>query len=157
LLYSPIFSAAVDNRPMAAPIGSMPGVEPTIAQCGAFSPCVMGPETHQYHWKFDFANELIYHEGSKLCLDVKGNTPTPGALVNLWTCNQSNNQKWERRPNTNPFSIVHKASNLCLTIAPLEGGNFVNPNVARSLSLQTCDNGDLQKFSTSDGSIVPPA
>jgi hypothetical protein len=143
---------------MVAPIGSMPGAAPSIARCNSFTGCVIGSETHQYHWTFDQNNQVIYHLGSKLCLDVKDDAFTPGASVVLWTCNQTEGQKWERRPlpPTN-FSIIHKGSNLCVTVAPLTANSrVVDPNVPRSLSLQTCNSGELQTFSTSDGSEPGP-
>jgi hypothetical protein len=153
---SAVFSVAL-VRPMVAPIGSAPGAAPSIARCGSFG-CVLGSETHQYHWTFDQTDQIVYHLGSQLCLDVKDNIPAPGAPVVLWPCNQTATQKWERRPvpPTN-FSMLQKASNLCVAVAPLTGNPlFIDPNIARSLSLQPCDGRDLQTFSTSDGNIDGP-
>ena len=117
-----------------------------------------GSETHQYHWTFDQTDQIIYHLGSKLGLDVKDNASNPGAAVILWTCNQTATQKWERLPvpPTN-FSLRQKASNLCVAVAPLTGNPlFINLNIARSLSLQPCDGRELQTFSTSDGNVSGP-
>jgi hypothetical protein len=151
---SAIFSVEL-SRPMVASIVSTAGVAPSIARCGVRG-CLLGPETHQYHWIFDQTNHLIYHFGSRLCLDVKDNAASPGASVVLWTCNGTPTQKWDKA-RLPPYTLVNTASNLCVTVASLTGNpRFVDPTAARSLSLQPCDGRGSQKFSNDDGTIVGP-
>ncbi len=68
-------------------------------------------------WELTSAGELKAFAGTR-CLDVRGASTKPQAIVQSTTCNGGTNQKWTVRPNG---SIVGVASGLCLTV--LGGGS----------------------------------
>jgi glucose/arabinose dehydrogenase len=81
-----------------------------------------------------------------LCLDVKGNDPTPRTLVQLWTCNSQRNQQWELTP---AGELRAFDGTRCLDV---RGARTAPQSVVQST---TCNGGANQKWTfKSDGTIV---
>jgi glucose/arabinose dehydrogenase len=81
-----------------------------------------------------------------LCLDVKGNDPTPRALVQIWTCNSQRNQQWELTP---AGELRAFDGTRCLDV---RGASTAPRSVVQST---TCNGGANQKWTfKSDGTIV---
>jgi glucose/arabinose dehydrogenase len=81
-----------------------------------------------------------------LCLDVKGNDPTPRALVQLWSCNLQRNQQWEL---TSAGELRAFDGTRCLDV---RGASTAPRSIVQST---TCNGGANQKWSfKSDGTIV---
>jgi hypothetical protein len=79
------------------------------------------------------------------CLDVDGNVTTPGAKVELWTCNGVGGQKWVPQSNG---TLLNPQSGLCLT-SP--GGSTSNGTV---LDIETCSGSSGQRFVISPGWLI---
>jgi hypothetical protein len=52
--------------------------------------------------------------GATNCLDVAGQSTTPGAVVDIWPCNGQSNQEWTVNSNG---TITGVQSGLCLDVA----------------------------------------
>ncbi len=80
------------------------------------------------------------------CLDVKGNTPTLGSSVSIWTCSGQANQTWDL---TTRGELRVFAGTRCLDVAQQD-----RTSPAR-VQIYTCNGGDNQRWRIgADGSIV---
>jgi Ricin-type beta-trefoil lectin domain len=117
---------------------------------------LLGPYTvsnsSRFEWTVDSRTQMIRNDGNKVCLDVQDNAAVPGAWVTLWSCNNSQTQRWDVNISSVPsFNIVNKTSNLCATQSALPprqiGGPLSNINDPRPIFLSQCANLPTQQFS----------
>jgi hypothetical protein len=153
-----VFSVPLD-RPVRAERAAAVGSSPFIPGCPGISGCVIGPQSAELHWRFSGIPRTIRHHGSGLCLDVKNNAPAPGADLVLWTCNGTPTQQWTQRAINNVrYNLVSVVGGLCATVSPrpASGNVHIELEPVRRMSLQPCDNGELQTFSATDSRVVGP-
>ena len=162
-----LFSVPLDG-PLLAGAGATPGALPAIPECRPLvgGGCSFGVQlSQQTGWTIAHTNptipgghdglNFVRHNGSNLCLDVKANAAVAAAEVNLWPCNHSASQVWNFVTiNNAQFKLVAGSSGLCATVVPAGHGPLAA--LSRGLTLQPCNQGDLQKFSTSDSTLPGP-
>jgi glucose/arabinose dehydrogenase len=88
-------------------------------------------------WEYTAASELRTFGGTR-CLDVRGASTKPQAIVQSTTCNGGNNQKWTLKPDG---TIVGVQSGLCLTVV---GGGITN---GTGVDTWPCSNLSHQRWS----------
>jgi hypothetical protein len=161
-----LFSAPLDGPLLGVGLG--PGTLPAIPPCfPVLGGCSFGVKlSEQTGWTIANTNpavagatnglNVVRNNGSKLCLDVNRSVAVASAAVNLWPCNHSASQVWNFvRINNSRFTLVAGNSGLCATVVPSANAPGTIP-VSRKLTLQACNQGTLQQFSTVDSTIVPP-
>ncbi len=89
--------------------------------------------------KFDFYDDSLRVRGNEgIAVDANGNTS--GSNVSQWTWNGGNNQRWDKNYESPYFSLLNKASNLCLDVS-----NSSTANGAR-IQVYNCNGTDAQKW-----------
>lgn len=164
---SQLFSVPL-NGPLLAGAGSGPGALPAIPSCiPVIGGCSFGVQlSEKTGWTMANTNpavagahnglNVVRHNASKLCLDVKGGAAVAAAAVNLWPCNHSASQIWNFVSINNAlFTLAAGNSGLCATVVPATGKGRLLV-LSRGLTLQACNRGALQQFSTADTTLVGP-
>jgi hypothetical protein len=103
------------------------------------------PGAMDQHWTFTAAGQL---ETLGECLDIDGDSTTPGALLELFTCDGAGGQVWRQQADG---SLVNPQSGLCLDDP---GGNTAN---GTQLQVYTCNNEWPQVWTAYDASRYLPA
>jgi hypothetical protein len=163
---SQLFSVPLDG-PLIAGANSGPGAFPAIPRCvPLIGGCSFGVQlSEKTGWTITNTNpavagfhngpNFVRHNGSNLCLDVSGGLVVPSAVVNLWPCNHTASQIWNFVSINNVrFTLAAGKSGLCATVVPAGTGPFVL--TSRGLTLQACNQGALQQFSTVDSTLPGP-
>jgi beta-glucosidase len=90
------------------------------------------------------ATPLVGYEG--LCLDVDGDSNTPGTVVDIYTCNGTNGQQWTIEPNN-----TIQSDGDCLDVV---GGGTANGTL---VDLYTCNGTGAQVWEPQpDGALLNP-
>jgi hypothetical protein len=167
-----IFSVQL-HSPLLAPRGAASGAVPAIPKCipilGGPGGCSFGVKlSEETAWRIASMEipaapgerlVMIKQNVSNLCLDVKDSVATPKAAVILFACNGTASQIWNMGGVVGgvpgQFTLEAHKSGMCATVVPaIPPGVLVQPD--RPLFLQSCDGGELQKFSPTDGTPIPP-
>ncbi|MFC0406830.1 RICIN domain-containing protein [Roseomonas elaeocarpi] len=162
VIVSQIFSLP-SRGPVLSPPNAAPGSSPAIPRCNLLvgGGCSFGTLSQQTAWRIAGPEpsatgfSTVTNNGNSLCLDVKNNVPAVGAQLVVWPCNGGASQQWNIVSTGGIFTLRSGSSNLCATVDPLPS-NRLQLQLSRGLTLQACDNRDLQSFTSNDGSTPGP-
>ena len=96
-------------------------------------------------WKINYINngtfQILSSMNTNLSINIEDNRTVPKTNINLWKKNNINTQKWKFIDDKNGYvSIKSIANNICITVSDNNANNSTN------IYVDTCNNGDNQKF-----------
>jgi hypothetical protein len=84
--------------------------------------------------------------GAGKCLDVNGQSTTPGTQLQIWDCNGGSNQTWTRTA-SGQLTVYSGSSTMCMTAG--------NSTAGTPIAIQPCGSGTGQQWqANSDGTVT---